>query len=235
ESPYTLDAGHFQLEMDLVNYTWDHDTHGGADTKTESFAFAPFNLKVGLLNNVDFQLVFPPYTKERVKDRIGGSTTTESGFGNLTTRVKVNLWGNDGGTTAFGILSYLTFPSHQHDLDSDGLAGGVILPLEVALPGDWSMVVMTEFDGVRNASGNGSHAEFVNSITFGHTIYGKLDGYAEFFSLVSTERDSRWVGTVDFGFTYKLTENIQLDAGVNIGVTSSADDVNPFLGLSMRF
>jgi len=57
----------------------------------------------------------------------------------------------------------------------------------------------------------------------------------EFWSLVIDERDSEWMGTVDFGFTYALTENIRLDGGVNIGVTDSADDVNPFLGASFRF
>jgi hypothetical protein len=37
------------------------------------------------------------------------------------------------------------------------------------------------------------------------------------------------------GFTYALTRDIQLDAGVNIGLTDAADDVNPFLGLSLRY
>jgi long-subunit fatty acid transport protein len=37
------------------------------------------------------------------------------------------------------------------------------------------------------------------------------------------------------GFTYKLNKNLQLDAGVNVGVTSAADRINPFVGLSRRF
>jgi hypothetical protein len=40
---------------------------------------------------------------------------------------------------------------------------------------------------------------------------------------------------VDFGLTYGLTDDIQLDAGINIGVTRSAEDFNPFVGLSWRF
>ena len=35
--------------------------------------------------------------------------------------------------------------------------------------------------------------------------------------------------------TYTVTENLQLDAGVNFGVTSAADRVNPFVGVSTRF
>ena len=62
-----------------------------------------------------------------------------------------------------------------------------------------------------------------------------LAGYVEFFSLVSAETGSDWVGTVDIGITYALSDNIQLDGGVNLGVTRSADDINPFFGISWRF
>jgi hypothetical protein len=98
----------------------------------------------------------------------------------------------------------------------------------------WGMAMMTEVDVVRGDHG-GHNPEFINSITFGRNIVGNLDGYVEFFSSVSTEEDSEWVGTFDMGLTYGLTEDIQLDAGINIGVTRSADDWNPFLGLSWRF
>jgi hypothetical protein len=57
----------------------------------------------------------------------------------------------------------------------------------------------------------------------------------EFLNVASAERRARWLAFVDFGFTYGLTDDIQLDAGVNIGVTRSADDLNPFLGISWRF
>ena len=75
----------------------------------------------------------------------------------------------------------------------------------------------------------------MNTVTFGHDIIGDLGGYVEFFSSVSAEAGSDWVGTVDLGLTYALTKNIQLDAGINIGVTRAADDWNPFVGISWRF
>jgi hypothetical protein len=40
---------------------------------------------------------------------------------------------------------------------------------------------------------------------------------------------------VDLGLTYGLTKNLQLDGGVNIGLTKSADNVNLFVGVSRRF
>ena len=45
----------------------------------------------------------------------------------------------------------------------------------------------------------------------------------------------RVVATFDLGFTYPVTRDIQLDAGVNIGLTDAADNVNPFIGLSLRY
>ena len=74
---------------------------------------------------------------------------------------------------------------------------------------------------LRNEVGRSYHEEFVNSVTFGHALIGKLEGYLEFFSSVSTERGSGWIGTVDFGLTYAIAENVQLDCGCNAGVTRS--------------
>ena len=196
-------------------------------------AFAPVNFKVGLCNRVDLQLVLETYNHVRV--RSGGVTQTMSGYGDTTVRLKCNFWGNDGGATAMAALPYVKLPTNQDGLGNNSVEGGLILPLAVCLPADFGMGLMTQFDAIRDDAGSGHHAEFVNSITLSHDIVGKLAGYMEFFSAVSAERGSGWIGTFDLGLTYGLTDNIQLDAGVNIGVTNAADDVNTFLGLSWRF
>jgi hypothetical protein len=235
ESPYTVDAGHFQIESDLVNFTQDHDTSGGGDTRTEAWSFATLNLKAGLLANTDLQLILEPHQRVRTEDRAAGTVRRQSGFGDVTVRVKQNLWGNDGGKTAFAVMPFVKFPTSQDDLGNRAVEGGIILPLAVELPRGWNLGLMTEVDWLQDDDASGHHASFVNSITFSHDIVGALAGYVEFFSEVSTENSSSWIGTVDLGLTYGLTENIQLDAGINIGVTDAADDVNPFVGASWRF
>ena len=37
------------------------------------------------------------------------------------------------------------------------------------------------------------------------------------------------------GFLYKIKDNLQLDFGVNFGVTRASDVINPFIGISRRF
>src|SRR6266404_3588429 len=48
ESPYTVDAGHFQVEMTLVGYSHDRDSVDGVTQRFEAWAIAPMNLKIGL-------------------------------------------------------------------------------------------------------------------------------------------------------------------------------------------
>ncbi|MBM3834338.1 MAG: transporter [Verrucomicrobia bacterium] len=235
ESAYTVDAGHFQFEMDILNYAYDRHNADRSNTRVETVSIAPVNLKLGLLNNVDLQLVLETYTSVRTHDRTLRTVEKNRGFGDMVVRTKFNLWGNDGGTTALALMPYVKLPTNQDDLGNNSVEGGLIVPLGVALPRDWGMGVMTQIDVIRDGVGGGHHAEFVNTITFAHDIVGNLGGYLEFFSAVSTESGSDWIGTFDAGFTYALTEDIQLDAGINIGVTRSADDWNPFIGLSWRF
>ncbi|MBA2269939.1 MAG: transporter [Chthoniobacterales bacterium] len=235
ESPYTVDAGHFQIESDLVNFSYDAYNGDPSDTRTESWSFANTNFKVGLLNNVDLQLVVSTFNHVRVEDRTARIVNESSGFGDIITRLKINVWGNDGGTTAFGVMPFVKFPTAQDNLGNGAVEGGLILPLAISLPADFGMGVMTQFDFNRDSSGSGYHPEFINTITVSHSIVGDLGGYVEFFSSVSTEDDSEWIGTVDLGLTYGVTADIQLDAGVNIGVTRAADDINPFVGISWRF
>lgn len=235
ESPYTVDAGHFQVEMDFVNATFDRDRSGGGDVRTEVWGIAPLNLKLGLLNNVDIQFAFDTQVSSRVEDGVAGTVDEASGLGDLQTRLKINLWGNDGGTTAFAMMPFVKWPLPSNDLRNGKTEGGVIFILGYELPAGWGSAVMTEFDFVRNAANEGYDTDFVNSITFSHDIVGNLGWYVEFFSVVSTARESDWQGQADVGITYAVNDNTQLDMGCNFGVTQSAPDFNPFIGLSWRY
>jgi hypothetical protein len=231
ESPYTLDAGHFMLEMDFANYTYNQSD----GTTTKAWNVAPFNLKAGLCNHVDLQLVFGNYLNVRTENRASDTTTTQSGVGDLTTRLKINLWGDDGGQTAFALLPFVKFPTSTDNLGNNAVEGGVIFPLAVKLPGDFDLGLETAFSCLRDDRDSNCHADFINSITLDHAIIGKLSGYLEFFSDISAESHSSWVGTVDTGLEFLVTENVQLDCGCNFGVTRAADDFNPFTGITIRF
>jgi len=235
ESPFTVDAGHFQVELDLVNYTHDQETENGVRLTTDAWAIAPLNWKMGLANRVDLQVIIGSFNHLRIEDSTQQPVDSRSGFGDVLNRLKINLWGNDGGPTALALMPFVAWPTSQNRLGVPKVEGGLIIPFAAELPAGWGLGMMTEVDfGREDASGQVA-AAFINTVTFSRELFGPLSGYVEFFSEVSTADNTPWIGTLDFGLTYGLTENLQLDAGLNFGVTRSAPDLNPFLGLSCRF
>jgi hypothetical protein len=231
ESAYTVDAGHYQIEMDVLSYTHEHSRH----ESTRSLAIAATNFKVGVLNTVDLQIVIETWNIERTTDRDRGNRSRLSGFGDVTLRSKINLWGNDGGPTALSVMPFIKRPTATGGLGNGSTEGGVIFPFAMDLPADWGFGAQVEVDHVADLSGSDRHQEFSQTVTVSHDIVGKLGGYVELFNSVSNERHSAWIATFDLGLTYAVSRDVQLDAGVNIGLTEAADDINPFLGLSLRY
>lgn len=232
EGPYTVDPGHFQIESDIANWTHDSDSSG---LVSETTKLASVNLKTGLLRSLDLHLILDSYVRNRAEDPGLGSSDRASGLGDLTVRLKKNFWGNDSGDTAFGVIPYLKVPTAGRGVGNGAIEGGLLFPFAIKLPGDFDLGLQTRLDCLRNDGRSGHHLESVNSVVLGHSIIGPLSGYVEFFTIHSFESDAPWQGLVDFGLTYLLTEDIQVDAGCNFGATSSAPDLNPFLGLSWRF
>lgn len=229
ESPYTVDAGHWQLEMDFINYTFDR----AAGTRTETLNIAPINLKLGLTNSTDLQFIFDSYSRERVRN--SGLTSTTRDWGDLTLRLKMNFWGNDGGDTAFALMPFVKLPLRLGDAGNDLVEGGLIVPFAISLPGDIGLGLMTELDWFTDDTGRNRRAAWLNTVTVSRDLTKKLGGYAELVASITNERGAPWVCQFDVGLTYAVTPNVQFDAGCNFGLTRSAPDLQPFLGLSVRY
>ena len=234
DCPFTVDAGHFQIEMDFANLTYNRPNPERGNVRFTAYEVAPMNLKVGLLNNLDFQLVFTSYLWERTDDRDAGTIERKSGFDGIAPRFKVNLLGNDGGFFALALIPFVKLPLSSGHLDHGVVEGGLGMPYSFDIPG-WDVGFQTTFHFNRNGADSGYHSEFDNSVSIGHPIIGKLSISAEFFSSVSTERNADWVGTVDTWLTYQVNENLRLDGGVYIGVTPAANDWHPWAGMTWRY
>lgn len=223
ESPYTVDAGHFQIEMSIAEFTRRRD--GG---RTDTYDLAPMNLKAGLLNDLDLQLVLTPYSRQE-----SDSADDLSGFGDVMIRVKYNLIGNDSGEFAMGLMPFVSIPTGG-EVSSDKVEGGLIVPFAFELSDKMSLGVMAELDAVANDT-DGYDLELVHSVTLGRELVGELSGYVEYIGVLPLRSGSLYSATFSTGLTYALTGNIQLDAGTRIGLTAAADDLAVFAGISLRF
>jgi hypothetical protein len=223
ESPYTVPAEHFQLEMDFVTYG-----HFATDDLTlDGFAVAPFNLKYGFTNSVDVQLVFTPYLHE--KSTSGGVEAVEDGTGPLGLRFKINLAGNDDGSTAIAVLPYLIAPTRGIE-KLDNTLVGVVVPVTFPLDGDRAFGVMA---GVEQLGDNETFG--IASATFSTPIAEGWSGFAELYSIFDgfADEDGQIV-TLDAGLVFAPRDDWALDAGVYYGVTSDAENWRVFVGASAR-
>ena len=230
ESPHTVDAGHIQIEMDLATYTRDKED----GVRTETLDILPFNFKIGLTNQSDIQFVYGSYSRVHVEGP-DGLKTTDAGAGDLVIRYKQNLWGNDGGKTAFGLMPFVKIPTSTLEDANDSVEGGLIVPLAIELGKGINLGMMTEVDILRDSTDTGYEPTFVNSATMSFELTKKLGLYTEVYTERSAEDGARTIVTLDAGITYAVTDNLQLDTGVAVGVTDAADDFNVFAGLSRRF
>jgi len=221
ESPYTVDAGAVQIEMSFVDYAHNGDS--------DSWTAAPINLKIGLLNDVDLQLVFDPYVHEK------NGRATRDGVGDTQVRLKINLWGNDGGKTAFAIMPFLKIPTASHGLGNNKVEGGVIFPLSTDIAEGVGLGLMFETDFVYDETDDGYDTEFILTAVVGFDLTDDLGFYIEGIGIESTDSGSDSRAILGLGFTHALSTNTVIDVGVNFGLAGDADDVNIFAGLTLRF
>jgi hypothetical protein len=223
ESPFTVDAGHFQVELSFLEYS-RNQSGGGVD----QYSILPINLKLGLLNQVDLQLLVNPYVRVETDDG------TIDGFGDLQLRTKVNLWGNDSGTTALALMPFVQFPTAADDLGSERVEGGLIVPLSFELPGKWLLGLMAELDIVRNSGNDDYGIEFVHTVALGREIAGPLGGYVEYIGIAPHRTGAGYEALIGLGLTYGLSDQVQLDGGANFGLSGGTEDVALFSGITFR-
>jgi hypothetical protein len=234
EGPFTVDAGHLQLELGIFQYTYTNQPQRFSNIRTDSYQWLNTVIKLGVLNNLDLELFVPIYNQVDVQQ--GNVKIRMSGFGDLVVRAKLNFLGNEGNLpVAFGLISFMKIPTNEDGLGNHAVEGGFILPANFKLPWDFQLGAMTELDINEDAANTGYHLDYVNSVSLHHPITKKLDSYVEFFTDVSTERHTGWIGTVDGGLAYSVSDNVILDTGINAGVTRAAQGWQPFVGLSFRF
>lgn len=226
ESAYTVDAGHFQAESDILKFIRNKSN----GISQNAYYYNLINLKAGLTNSTDLQVVVESYVKNEVKDLL--LTTKQSGFGNLTIRLKQNLWGNNSGKSAFALMPYIAIPTSRFE-ESKKIGGGLIVPFALQLRNGWGFSAQAAIDFEKPEAAQPYRTELLTSATLGREILPKLNGFIEMYDTYAFA-DNRFDLFLDGGLIYSLTDNFNVDAGINYGVSKSSDKVY-FIGFSFRY
>lgn len=229
--PYTVDAGHFQYETDLANFT--HQVAGPA--RTDTLLVPNPTLKVGLTNNVDFE-VNVPLSGVRTYGTAGAPSTSLWGAGDTYLRSKVNLWGNDGGDTAAAIIPYIKAPSAPIGIGNGAVEGGLIGPIAFNLPNSFTLLLVPETDVLKNSLNNDYHGNYVFDVNLSREVIKNVTAYVELWSDYNADPAARaTLVSADAAIAWVFLPNVQVDVGANFGLTSATPMVQVYAGLSQRF
>jgi hypothetical protein len=231
--PYTVDAGHVQYEGDIFIFGFDNTTT--PDTDNRIWVIGNPTFKAGLTNFADLEVNFSTFNSLQSTTRSTGASTVTTGFGDTFTRLKINLFGNEGGGPAMALIPYGKWPTAPQGIGNRYVEGGVIAPLAVPLPLGFTGILMGEFDYLKNPNDAGYHANFPALLNINRSIAEGVTAYAEIYANWSTHPDVANVYTLDFAVAWSPKPNFQLDAGINIGLSPSAIPYQLYVGIAQRF
>jgi hypothetical protein len=231
--PTTVDAGRIVVEVEALNFA--RQKSNGVTTTT--WVGPNPTIKIGLTNQVDFQVNWAPFQQVKVHDSAAGITERFSGGTDLFLRSKINLWGNEGtGKTAFAIVPFVKLGTAPENLGNKATEGGVILPYALSLGNDISLAISSEIDHLRNSVGSGYHQGYVNSIGLSGPLMKDVTLTGELWSSINRDPGNTIRQySFDTAIAWMAKPNLQFDIGANFGLNKETPAFQLYTGAARRF
>lgn len=238
EASSTVPQGMVQLEMGYT-FIYDDDEVGGVRANTHS---GPETLlRVGLTELVELRL-FWNYLWETTVE--GGATTTNDGAEDFTVGTKVFLLEQEQAIPEASVIFELSTPTGADAFSNRHVEFGLNLLYGWDLPEDFSLGASTGYSTGTDVTAavvagapeiEDRHSVFHQSVALGVPLAERLGGYVEYFGLYYHGlAGSGPEHYIDGGFTYLLTNDLQLDIRAGHGLSDDADDFFGGAGLSVR-
>ncbi len=230
-SACTLDQGHFQIEIDGFDGTYQRA--GGVTTDTTIVVDPTF--KYGLSDSVDVETSFAPYIAQRT--HAGVSDVTLEGHGDLYLRVKWDVAGG-GGPFAAVLEPFVKAATATRGLGNGAMEEGVVLPLSYDLGDGWSLSSTPELDLLLDAAGSGRHAAAIDVVGFGRSLDNGFTLGAELWTAQDFDPSgtaSQYSFDLDAAWQPGSDSDLQLDAGINFGLNRDTPGAQIYFGISRRF
>lgn len=221
----TVPAGKFQLESSFGQWS----RFDGDGTKADVWQIGGSVMKYGLSDRSDLQLGFTPFVD------IDSGPDQLNGIGDIMLRYKHRLTG-DGAPVQVALIPFVKLPTARRGIGNRRVEGGLAVPLSLPIGGGVTATFGPEVDLLADGDGEGRHAALVNLINLSGAVAPRLTLAGELWSNFNFDP----AGTVkqasaDAALAYAVSERLQLDAGVNVGLTRDTADVELYVGASLRF
>jgi len=234
-SAITVDFGHFQIESDFLNYTYD--PHGSGDVTTRAYSVGTPIIKLGVTNWMDVELGLALFNSLRQSGggSSNGAAIMAQGFGDTLLGAKINAFGNDGGDKSLAFLPFLKLPTAASGLGNGHAEFTFNVPYTIALK-PWSLTVEPNFGVLRNSDNTDYRGDYGLIVNLSRPVFMKeLTAAVELAVDASTERIAATKLSFDPSLQYLVNKNLQLDLGAYLGLNNATPRYNPYIGVSYRF
>lgn len=229
ESPFTVDAGHFQVEADLFRLVNEREDHEHVRT----LDFSDVMFKVGLTNRTDLQVRLPLYDVSREwRDDTPGETR-HRGFGDVTIRLKQNLHGNDKPHDAtLAAVGYVRLATGGR-LGHGGTEYGLLLPFDYELTKSWDVGAQLwgEWEYERD---DYSHPFILSpSAQVQYKFPKVLELLVEGIARWDTQQN-QWHESLNVAPIFNVGENLRFDLGARVSLNRQQQD-EFYSGVAVRW
>jgi hypothetical protein len=226
----TVPRGHVEIDIGLAG--WSLQNNPG-EHETE-FAIGEAEIRYGLTDRNEIAFDMVPLV--RTINRAGGTRSQVSGVGDLTIFSK-NRITPDNAAIEVALVPLVKVPTAKQPLGNGKWEGALLVPIGYSIAGTPLSIALTpELDWVADSDGHGHHAAMAQVASLGWQASEKLSLAAELWAAwdwdpAGTVRQASADGSVAF----LLSNDVQVDAGANLGLNRQTPDVELYTGISMRF
>lgn len=224
----SLVVGKYRLQVE-TSFGFGHNDDAGVMNRTYNF---PTLVRFGVL----------PWLELRAEGEVAQiqkqeGQPPERGFTDIAAGFKTHLLDNEGWVPSMGVLFHIGTPAGNDNFSSNTFEPMLKWLNDWSLPADFALGTNIGFDvPARNPAGE-KYARFLYAVTTGHPvsfISDQLNAFVELQGIFPTDSSDPAEHTFDSGFTFLVTNDIQLDTFVQIGLTEGATDITTGLGFSWR-
>ena len=228
----TLPPGTLMLEIGSLDLVSSNDN----ELRVEVLTVADVRMRLGIGEATELQLDVPAYRSAHVHDRASGARRHGSGAGDITVAARHNFLHPEGSGTAVAAMPWVSLPTGTGPASAGTYAAGLSVPIMVEVADGLSLGLTPEFDYVGDDAGGGHHVAFGTVVGVGASLSDSV-GFALELSAMRNDdpaaASTQYLAGLSAG--WQAAKDIQLDAGINLGLSRSAPDTEFYTGLALRF
>ena len=243
-NPLTVDAGHVQIEANLLDQSFDRNEQ----TTLRQWSTPNATLKYGLSDGIELDVIAPSETSFEYHNRASKKLVKGRGLSDVWVGAKLNLFGDDPhdgpAYQSLALIPMIKIPSGSGVLGHSQLEASVAIPYRIDLPGQWALT-LENVDGLRQSSltpvyhgslRTGYHGDYAGTVNISHPLYfSNLTAAVEYSYDIAVEPNPAHTHTVDVALQWELRKGLALTVGDHIGLNAQAPAENPYIGIATRF